>query len=132
MVDSIADMLTRIRNAQAVGHKTVEFPFSRVKMEIANILSNYQYIGSVSKKGRGAEKMIEITLKYRDKKNTKPFILGLKRISKPGQRIYVSKRELPKLLKERGLIVLSTSRGLMTAKEAKNKNVGGEVLFNIW
>jgi len=132
MVDSIADMLTRIRNAQMVGHQTVEFPFSKIKMEIANLLNRENYVGTVTKKGKGADKKIELTLKYRDEKNTKPVIRGLKRISKPGQRIYVSSKRLYLISRERGTAVLSTSKGIMTINEAKKKHVGGEVLFIIW
>lgn len=132
MVDPVADMLTRIRNAQAVGHKTVNFPFSKIKFELANILNKEGFLGNVSKKGRSIKRTIEVALKYKDEKNTIPEIQGLKRISKSGQRVYTSKRELGKFLKERGVTVLSTSQGLMTAKEAKKKGLGGEVLCRIW
>ena len=132
MVDPISDMLTRIRNAQAVSHKTVVFPFSRLKFDLLRILNKEGFGGSVSKTGRGIKKEIEVVLKYKDSKDTVPFIQGLKRISKPGQRIYVSRKDLTKLLRERGAIILSTSQGLMTIREAKKKNIGGEVLCRIW
>jgi len=132
MVDPISDILTRIRNAQAVGHKTVSFSFSKIKFELVDILSREGYLGGVSKKGRGINRTIEVVLKYKDSKNKTLFIQGLKRISKPGQRIYTGKRELGKFLKERGIIILSTSQGLMTMKEARKKNIGGEVLCRIW
>lgn len=132
MVDPISDMLTRIRNAQAVGHKTVVFPFSRLKFDLLRILNKEGFGGNVSKTGRGIKKEIEVVLKYKDSKDTVPFIQGLKRISRPGQRIYVSRKELTKLLRERGATILSTSQGLMTIREAKKKNIGGEVLCRIW
>ena len=132
MTDPISDMLTRIRNAQAVGHKTVSFPFSRIKFNLATILQQEGYLGSVLKKGRGLQKRIEIILKYKDTKNTAPLIQELKRISKPGQRIYAGKKDLRNFSKERGLIILSTSQGLVTIKEASKKGMGGEVLCKIW
>lgn len=132
MVDPISDMLTRIRNAQAVGHKTVDFPFSKIKFELANILNNEKYLGAVSKKGKTTDKKIEVVLKYKDERCKKPVIQGLKRISMPGQRIYASKKELGRISRERGAVILSTSQGIMTVKDAKKKNTGGEVLFIIW
>jgi len=132
MVDPISDMLTRIRNAQAVGHKTVDFPFSKIKFELAGILSNEKYLGVVSKKGKATDKKIEVILKYKDEKCRKPLIQGLKRISKPGQRVYVSKKRLGLVSKERGAVVLSTSQGIMTLSDARKKNTGGEVLFIVW
>jgi len=132
MVDPISDMLTRIRNAQAVGHKTVSFPFSKIKLELANLLNQEGYIKGVSKKGRGIQKKIEIGLKYKDSKNSIPFIQGLKRISKPGQRLYIGKKDLNKLSKERGINILSTSQGLMIVEGARKRNTGGEVFCRIW
>jgi small subunit ribosomal protein S8 len=132
MVDPISDMLTRIRNAQAVGHKTVDFPFSKIKFELANILSNEKYLGAISKKGKTTDKKIEVTLKYKDEKCRKPFIQGLRRISKSGQRVYVSKKGLGPISRERGVVVLSTSQGIMTLGDARKKNTGGEVLFIVW
>ena len=132
MVDPISDMLTRIRNAQTVGHKTVSFPFSKIKFSLAQIISKQEFIGNVSKKGRGIKRTIEIVLKYKDGRAKISAIQGLKRISKPGQRIYASNRELGKFLKEQGIIILSTSQGLMTAKEARKKGAGGEIICKIW
>ena len=132
MVDPISDMLTRIRNAQAVGHKSVDLSFSRIKSELADILHSNGYIGNVSKKGKGKQKEIEIVLKYKYGKDKNPFIQGLKRISKPGQKFYVNKKKLWQFSKERGVVVLSTSQGLMTSKEAKQKGIGGEVLCIVW
>lgn len=124
MVDPISDMLTRIRNAQAVDHKTVSFSFSKIKYALVEILEKQGFLVGVTKKGRGIKREIEVSLG----KNK----LNLKRISKPGQRIYASNKELNKLSKERGLIILSTSQGLMTLGEAKRKNIGGEVLCKIY
>lgn len=132
MVDPISDMLTRIRNAQAVGHKTVSVPFSKIKFELAKILNQEGFIGNISKKGKGPKRRIEIFLKYKDSKDIIPFIQDLRRISRPGQRIYISKEELGKFLKEQGIAILSTSQGPMTAKEAKKKGIGGEVLCKVW
>ena len=132
MVDPISDMLTRIRNAQAVGHKTVSFPFSNIKFELLKILDEENFLGNVLKRGRGVQRKIEISLKYKDAKNTIPGIQGLKRISKPGQRTYIGKRELGKFFKERGITILSTSQGLMTIQEAKKKSLGGEVICRVW
>jgi len=132
MVDPISDMLTRIRNAQAVGHKTVDFPYSRIKFEVANILSNEKYLGSVSKKGKSDDKKIEVTLKYKENKQKTPLIGGLKKISKSGQRIYISAKDLGRFARQKGTTILSTSSGIMTTKEAKKKGVGGEILCTIW
>lgn len=132
MVDPISDILTRIRNAQAVGHKTVSFSFSKIKFDLVQILNKEGFVGSVSKKGRGTKREIDLVLKYKDEKGINSFIQGLKRISKPGQKIYIGKKELGKFLKERGITILSTSQGLMTVKEAKKKGRGGEVICRIW
>jgi small subunit ribosomal protein S8 len=132
MVDPISDMLTRIRNAQAVGYQTVNFPFSKIKFELANIFSKQGFLGNISKKGRGIKREIELVLKYKDEKSTIPFIQGLKKISKPGQRIYANKKELNKFIKEQGITILSTSQGLMIAQEARKKGLGGEVLCRVW
>lgn len=132
MVDPISDMLTRVRNAQAVGHKTVSFPFSKIKFELANVFSKQGFLGSVSKKGKGTKRIIEVDLKYKNEKATIPAIQEIKRISKPGQRIYLKKDELGKFLRERGIIILSTSQGLMTGQEAKKKGLGGEILCRVW
>jgi len=132
MVDPISDMLTRIRNAQAVGHKTVDLPFSKLKFDLANLLHQEGYTENILKKGRGIQKSIEINLKYNDSKNTDPVISNLKRASKPGQRIYIAKKELGKFLKERGITILSTSQGLMILKDARKKGIGGEILCRIW
>lgn len=131
-MDPISDMLTRIRNAQTVGHKTVSFPFSKIKFELANIFNKQGFLGNVSKKGRGIKREIEVVLKYKDEKKSIPATQCLEKISKLGQRIYISKKDLRKFSKERGIVVLSTSQGLMTAQEALKKNIGGEALCRIW
>ena len=132
-MDQIANMLTQIRNAQAVGHKLVYIPYSNIKFEILEALRKEGFLGSVSKEGRNPKKRIEIVLKYKDKKsNSLPAIEGSKRISKSGQRIYTEKKDLGKFLKERGVFVLSTSKGIMAAKEARKNGVGGEVLCKVW
>ncbi len=132
MVDPISDMLTRIRNAQAVGYKTVEFPYSKIKLDLAEILGHEGFLGSVSKKGRGIQREIEVVLKYKGEKIKNPVISGLKRVSKPGQRIYVGKKDLYRFSRERGIVILSTSQGLMTINDARKKGVGGEVLCKVW
>ena len=128
-MDPITDMLNRIRNAQAVHHPTVNIPFSNLKYEIAKILQKEGFIAGVEKKGRTQKKMIEITLKY-DKK--KPAISGLKRISKLGQRIYKGYKEIKPVKSGYGIAIISTSKGLMTNKEARRQRLGGEVICEIW
>jgi len=128
MVDPISDMLTRIRNAQAVGHAVVILPFSKIKFSLAEILKKK----SVSKKGRGIKRKIEIELLYEDEKNAIPKIKQLKRISKPGKREYVRAKDVHPVLGGRGISIISTSQGLMTGKEAKKKGLGGEALCEIW
>ena len=132
MVDPISDMLTRIRNAQAVGHSTIDFPFSKIKFSLAEILAEEGLIKKISKKGRGIKRKIEIELLYEDKKNTIPKINQLKRISKPGKREYIKAKDIRPVLAGRGINIISTSKGLMTGKEAKKKELGGEILCEIW
>jgi small subunit ribosomal protein S8 len=129
VTDPIADMLTRIRNAQAVARQTVTIPFSKFKFNLAKILEKEGLIAGVSTQGRKTRKVIEIKLKY---EKGQPVISGLKRISKPGQRIYIKKDELKSIRQGYGLSIISTSQGLMTNKEAKKKGLGGEVLCEIW
>jgi len=132
MTDPISDMLTRIRNAQAVGHKTVNFSFSKMKFELAKIFEKEGFLSSVVKKGRGVKKEVEIVLKYKDQKYTKPQINGLIKISKLGQRVYIGVKDLGKFSRERGIVILTTSQGLMTSKQAKIKKIGGEIICKIW
>jgi len=132
MNDPIADMLTRVRNAQAVGHSTVDIPFSKIKLSLAEILVREGLIKSVEKKGRGAARKLEIELIYEDKNNTIPKISQLKRVSKPGRREYVKVKDIHLVFGgKRGVIILSTSKGLMTEREAKKKGLGGEILCEI-
>ncbi len=128
MTDVIADMLTRIRNAISAKHETVEIPASNTKKAIANILLEEGYVAGVEII-EGVQGTIKITLKY-DGKNK--VISGLKRVSKPGLRIYVGTEEIPQVLGGLGIAILSTSKGIMTGKEAKKAHQGGEVLAYVW
>lgn len=129
--DPIADMLTRIRNANAAKHDTVDVPASKMNISIADILVNEGYIEKYDLVDEGAFKNIHITLKYGADKNEK-IITGMKRISKPGLRVYVNKDELPKVLGGLGIAILSTNQGVITDKEARKLHVGGEVLAFVW
>jgi small subunit ribosomal protein S8 len=131
MSDPIADMLTRIRNANTAKHDTVDVPASKIKVAIADILLNEGYIKSYSLEDAGSYKNIHIILKYGKDKSTKT-ITGLKRISKPGLRIYAGRDELPHVLGGLGIAIISTNKGIITDKEARKQNVGGEVLAYIW
>ena len=129
--DPIADMLTRIRNANTAKHDTVDVPASKMKIAIANILVDEGYIAKYDLVEDGNFKTIRITLKYGKGKNEK-IISGLKRISKPGLRVYASKEELPKVLGGLGVAIISTNKGVSTDKEARAQGVGGEVLAFVW
>ena len=131
MSDPIADMLTRIRNANTAKHDTVDVPASKTKIAIANILVDEGYIEKYELIEEGSFKTMRLTLKYGADKNEK-IITGLKRISKPGLRIYVGKEELPKVLGGLGIAILSTNQGIITDKEARKLKVGGEVLAFVW
>ena len=128
--DPIADMLTRIRNANSAKHKTVDVPASKMKTAIAEILFKEGYIKSFELISNENQVIIRITLKY-DEKGTR-VIDGIKRISKPGLRVYANKEELPKVLNGLGIAIISTSQGLKTDKEAREAGIGGEVLAYIW
>ena len=128
MTDVIADMLTRIRNALAAKHETVEIPASNTKKAIANILLEEGYVAGVEVL-EGVQGTIKITLKY---DNGNKVVTGLKRISKPGLRIYVGADEIPQVLGGLGIAILSTSKGIMTGKNAKKAHQGGEVLAYVW
>jgi len=130
ITDSIADMLTRIRNAGNAKHETVDVPASNMKKSIAQILIQQGYIQGIEEIQDGKQGIIRLTLKYIE--NKKPVISGLKRISKPGLRVYAAKDELPKVLGGLGIAILSTSKGVMTDKKARQENIGGEVLAFIW
>ena len=129
--DPIADMLTRIRNANTAKHDTVDVPSSKMKLAIAEILLNEGYIKKYELVDAGAFKNIHITLKYGEDKNEK-IISGLKRISKPGLRVYAGKDELPKVLGGLGIAIISTNQGVITDKKARELQVGGEVLAFVW
>ena len=131
MSDPIADMLTRIRNANTAKHDTVDIPSSKIKLAIADILVNEGYIAKYDLVEDGNFKTIRVTLKYGADKNEK-IITGLKRISKPGLRVYASKEELPRVLGGLGVAIISTNQGIITDKKARQLNVGGEVLAFVW
>lgn len=130
VTDSVADMLTRIRNANSAKHDTVTVPASNMKKAIAQILVDEGYIKSFSVEEDGKQGIITITLKYGPNKS--PVITGLRRVSKPGLRIYTSCEDMPKVMKGLGIAILSTPKGVMTDKEARKANVGGEVLAFVW
>lgn len=130
ITDPIADMLTRIRNANSSKHETVSIPSSKIKVEIAKILLDEGYIAGYEVIEDGLQGIIKVTLKYGP--NKQKVITGLKRISKPGLRVYASKDELPRVLRGLGIAIISTSKGIMTDKKARSENVGGEVLAFIW
>ena len=130
ITDPIADMLTRIRNANSAKHETVDVPVSNMKKSIAEILLEEGYIKSYEIVDDGKQGMIHITLKYGA--NKEKVISGLQRVSKPGLRVYAGRDELPKVLKGLGIAIVSTSKGIMTDKKARRENVGGEVLAFVW
>ena len=131
MNDPIADMLTRIRNANMAKHDTVDVPSSKMKIAIANILLDEGYIAKYELTGEGVQQMIHITLKYGKDKNEK-IISGIKRISKPGLRVYAGSEDMPKVLGGLGIAIVSTNQGVITDKQARKLKVGGEVLAFIW
>ena len=131
MSDPIADMLTRIRNANTAKHDTVDVPSSKMKLAIAEILLKEGYIKKYDIVDEGSFKTIKIALKYGEDKDEK-IITGLKRISKPGLRVYAGKDELPKVLGGLGIAIVSTNKGILTDKEARKNNVGGEVIAFVW
>ena len=131
MSDPIADMLTRIRNANTAKHDTVDVPSSKMKKAIADILVAEGYVKGYEVIEDGIKSTLRISLKYGEDKNVK-VITGLKRISKPGLRVYAGAQELPKVLRGLGIAIVSTSRGVMTDKKAREAHVGGEVLAFVW
>lgn len=128
-MDKVADMLTRIRNAQATLKQEVLVPYSNLKHEIAKILKQEGFVKSVKTVGKKNQKQIRINIKY---KNNTPVIKGLRKISKPGQRIYKSAREIRPVRGGYGISIISTSQGIMTGKEAKERNIGGELICEVW
>lgn len=130
MTDPIADMLTRIRNANIVRHESVELPASRMKKAIAEIMVQEGYLGSIEEYMDGSVPMLRLTLKYGQSKER--VITGLKKISKPGLRVYAQKDNIPKVLGGLGIAVLSTSSGIMTDRSARKEGIGGEVICYVW
>ena len=130
VTDTIADMLTRIRNANQMRYEEVKVPSSKIKAEIARILKEEGFIKEYKVVSENVQKNILLTLKYGNKKEK--VITGLKRISKPGLRVYVKSDEIPRVLNGLGIAIISTSKGLMTDKEARKQNLGGEVLAYVW
>ena len=130
ITDSIADLLTRIRNANAAKHETVDIPASNIKKAIAQILVDEGYVKEFKVIEDGKQGMIKMTLKYGEGK--KPVITGLRRVSKPGLRIYSNVEDMPKVMKGLGIAIVSTSKGVMTDRQARKEHVGGEVLAFIW
>ena len=130
MTDPIADMLTRIRNAIVAKHSRVDVPFSRMKSEIARILKEEGYINNFVTKGDGAQKLIRIFLRY-DAKGASS-ITHLSRISRPGRRVYMGAQHMPRVLGGYGISIVSTSRGLMSGKNARRENIGGELLAQVY
>ena len=130
VTDPIADMLTRIRNANQMRYKEVEVPASKLKLEIARILKEEGFVADYKVKKNEVQSIIVLYLKYSDKKER--VITGLKRISKPGLRVYAKAEELPRVLNGLGIAIVSTSKGVMTDKQARKESLGGEVLAYIW
>jgi len=131
MSDPLADMLTRIRNAVLANHNTVEIPYSKIKEQIANILKNEGYIvGFIKLQNDSVKHLLRVTLNDCSRKEN--VIRGIRRISKPGRRVYCKWNEIPKVLSGLGISILSTSGGLLTDQEARIKNVGGEILCEVW
>ena len=130
VTDPIADMLTRIRNANQMRYKEVEVPASKMKLEIARILKEEGFINDYKVKKNDVQSILVLSLKYSDKKER--VITGLKRISKPGLRVYAKAEELPRVLNGLGIAIVSTSKGVMTDKQARRESLGGEVLAFVW
>jgi len=128
--DPIADMLTRIRNANQMRYKEVEVPASKIKIEVARILKEEGFIADYKVKKNDVQSIIVLNLKYGEKKER--VITGLKRISKPGLRVYAKAQELPRVLNGLGIAIISTSHGVMTDRDARNQSLGGEVMAYIW
>ena len=137
MTDPISDMLTRIRNGSKARKDAVSIPLSKIKFEIARILKKENYIGEFTKRGKGAVKYLDVSLKYEQTdaatpQSRTPIIDEIRRVSRPGQRIYASFREIKPVKNGHGIVVISTPKGLLTGAEARREKVGGEVLFEIW
>ncbi|MGB5959602.1 MAG: 30S ribosomal protein S8 [Coleofasciculaceae cyanobacterium] len=129
--DTISDMLTRIRNACLVRHQTTKVPATRMTRNIATVLKSEGFIADFEEAGEGVEKHLVVSLKYKGK-NRQPIITAMKRVSKPGLRVYSNRKELPRVLGGIGIAIISTSSGIMTDREARRQGVGGEVLCYVW
>lgn len=129
--DTIADMLTRIRNANLARHQTTEVPSTKMTRSIATVLKDEGFIGEIEEVGEGVKKHLVISLKYKGK-GKRPIITSLKRVSKPGFRVYSNRKELPRVLGGIGIAIISTSSGIMTDREARRQGLGGEVLCYVW
>ena len=129
--DPIADMLTRIRNANLSRHETTQIPASRMTSSIAKVLQSEGFISDIKEEGEGYKRKLILSLKYNEK-TRQPVIKKLKRVSKPGLRVYANRRELPRVLGGIGVAIVSTSKGIMTARQARREGVGGEVLCYVW
>lgn len=129
--DTIADMLTRIRNAALARHQTTEVPSTKMTRSIAKVLREEGFIGDFSETGEGVKQMLVVTLKYKGK-TRRPIITALKRVSKPGLRVYSNRKELPRVLGGIGIAIVSTSSGIMTDRDARRQGIGGEVLCYVW
>jgi small subunit ribosomal protein S8 len=129
--DTIADMLTRIRNASLVKHQTTEVPSTKMTRSIAQVLKQEGYIGEYEESGEGINRKLVLTLRYKGK-NRQPIVTALKRVSKPGLRVYSNHKDLPKVLGGIGIAIISTSSGIMTDREARKQGVGGEILCYVW
>jgi len=130
ITDPVADLLTRIRNANTANHQTVDVPASRLKAAVAQILKDEGFINNVERTNDGPQGTLRITLKYGPEKEK--VITGLRRISRPGLRVYTNKTEIPRVLGGLGVVIISTSRGIMSGKRAKKEGCGGEVLAYVW
>lgn len=128
ITDPISDLIVRIKNANQRKHKTVEIPFSNKKEAIVKLIQTEGYVGEYKVEGQGIDKKIVVSLKY---KGSQSAIVGIKRVSKPGLRVYVKAQDIPSVLSGYGTVIMSTSKGLMTGKEAKKENVGGEIVAYI-
>ncbi|MDY6804662.1 MAG: 30S ribosomal protein S8 [Cyanobacteriota bacterium] len=129
--DTISDMLTRIRNSCMAQHSTTKVPATKMTRSIAKVLKEEGFIGEFEETGEGVQKYLVISLKYKGK-NRQPIVRHLKRISKPGLRVYKNRKELPKVLGGIGIAIISTSSGIMTDREARRRGIGGEVLCYVW
>jgi small subunit ribosomal protein S8 len=129
--DTISDMLTRIRNASIVKHQTTNLPATKLTRSIAKVLRQEGYVGDYEEVGEGIEKKLVLTLRYKGK-NRQPIVTALKRVSKPGLRVYSNHKDLPKVLGGIGIAVISTSSGIMTDREARKQGLGGEILCYVW